>query len=400
MNAQPGKPRVLMFSLRNIFGKALNRCPLYEFEDIICEIDSVDLLAPKLDPSSRRASLATRLAYRTPVITLNPGIARPPLNGPYDLLVAICAWPQDLIMFNAVSSLKDICKTSVCVLDEFWLKEIPKNRHFLPILAKFDVVVRLQSKTKPLSELIGRECIYMPPGVDSLLFCPYPDPPERVIDVYSLGRRANLTHQKLLDMTRAGGLFYLHDSISGSQAISSKEHRSLVANLAKRSKYFLAYPGKIDEPHNIGQQIEFGYRYFEGAAAGTIMVGERPNNEVFPKVFDWPDAVTPLPYDSTEIDKVIADLNHDPERQDRIRRTGVTQSLMRHDWVYRWETVLNAAGLEPLQPAFDRKDRLRKLAESVSANQTSSLARAPDRLHGLATLLRGNSVQPANSQIQ
>jgi Glycosyl transferases group 1 len=398
MTTQPGKPRVLMFSLRNIFGKGLNRCPLYEFEDIICEIDSVDLLAPKLDPSSRRASLATRLAYRTP-LTLNPGIERPSLKGPYDLLVAICAWPQDLIMFNAVSSLKDICKTSVCVLDEFWLKEIPKNRHFLPILAKFDVVVRMQSKTKPLSELIGRECIYMPPGVDSILFSPYPNPPERAIDVYSLGRRANLTHQKLLDMSRTDGLFYLHDSISGSQANNSKEHRALVANLAKRSKYFLAYPGKIDEPHNIGQQIEFGYRYFEGAAAGTIMLGERPNNEVFPKVFDWPDAVTRLPYDSTEIDKVIADLDSDPERQERIRRTGITQALMRHDWVYRWETVLNAAGLEPMQGALDRKERLKKLVESVSPSQTSSPGRTPDRMHGLARLLRGSAVLPASSQI-
>jgi hypothetical protein len=49
MDTQPGKPRVLIFSLRNIFGKALNRCPHYEFEDIICEIDSAELLAPKVD---------------------------------------------------------------------------------------------------------------------------------------------------------------------------------------------------------------------------------------------------------------------------------------------------------------------------------------------------------------
>jgi hypothetical protein len=398
-----GKPRVLIFSLRNIFGKSLSRCPHYEFEDIICNIDSAELLAPELDPASRRANIATRLAYRAPV-TLNPGIKRPSLKGPYDLLFTICAWPQDLIMFNAVSSLKDICKTSVCLLDELWATEIPKHRHFLSILAKFDVVLQYHSKTvKPLSELIGRKCVYMPPGVDSILFCPYPDPPERVIDVYSLGRRANLTHQKLLDMARAGGLLYLHDSISGSQAINSKEHRTLVANLAKRSKYFLVNPGKFDEPQNIGQQIEFGYRYFEGAAAGTIMVGERPNNEVFSKVFDWPDSVTRLPYDSTEIDEVIADLEGDPERQDRIRRTGVTQSLMRHDWVYRWDTVLNAAGLEPLQGALDRKDRLRKHAESVSSNQTSIPARAPrapDRLHGLTKLLRGTKVQPANAQTE
>ena len=137
MAAQPGKPRVLIFSLRNIFGKALNRCPHYEFEDIICEIDSAELLAPTVDPSSRRASFATRLAYHAPV-ALNPGIPKPTASGKYDLLFTICGFPQDLIMFNAVSNLKDVCRTSVCLLDELWAKDIHKHRHFLPILAKFE----------------------------------------------------------------------------------------------------------------------------------------------------------------------------------------------------------------------------------------------------------------------
>src|SRR5437660_11620535 len=98
MDTRPAKPRVLIFSLRNIFGKALNRCPHYEFEDIICEIDSAELLAPKVDPSSRRASFATRLAYHAPV-ALNPGILRISAEGPYHILFKLCGLPQDLIMF-------------------------------------------------------------------------------------------------------------------------------------------------------------------------------------------------------------------------------------------------------------------------------------------------------------
>jgi len=366
MDTQPGKPRVLIFSLRNIFGKALNRCPHYEFEDIICEIDSAELLAPTLDPSSRRASFATRLAYHAPV-ALNPGIPRTPANGRYDILFTVCGFPQDLIMFDAVSNLQDVCGTSVCLLDELWIKDIVKHRHFLRILAKFDVVMQYHSQTvKPLGERIGRKVVYLPPAVDALSFCPYPDPPERAVDVYSIGRRAKATHQKLLDMARESGLFYLYDTIGGSQAISSREHRALFANVAKRSRYFLVNPGKIDAPEETGHQVEFGYRYFDGAASGAIMLGEIPNNEVFPKLFDWPDAVIELPYDSSDIDLVIRDLDGDPKRQDRIRRTGVAQALLRHDWVYRWEAILKAAGLEPLPGALQRKDRLRKLAEAVS----------------------------------
>ena len=378
MDTQPGKPRVLIFSLRNIFGKALFRCPHYEFEDIICAIDSADLLAPEVDPSSTRYTFATRLAYHAP-IALNPGIRRIPAKTHYDIFFTICGLPQDLLMVNAVSNLRDICRTSVCLVDELWVKEMFKHRHFLRILAKFDVVMLYYSQTvKPLSEQIGRRCVFLPPGVDAILFCPYPNPPKRVIDVCSMGRRSEITHQRLLRMARESGLFYLHDSIGGGQAINSKEHRALLANIAKRSRYFIVNPGKIDQPDLRGNQIEIGNRYFEGAASGAIMVGERPNNEEFERLFDWPEAVTQLPYDSCDIDMVIKDLDGDPERQDRIRRTGVVQALMRHDWVYRWEAVLKTVGLEPMQGVLERKERLRKLAEVVLQNE-----RSPTKQSGL-----------------
>jgi hypothetical protein len=255
-------------------------------------------------------------------------------------------------------------------MDEIWLNEMVKHHHFLRILAKFDVVMLYYSQTvKPLSEQIGCKCVFLPPGVDAILFCPYPTPPRRVIDVCSIGRRSAAMHQKLLRMVRDSGLFYLHDSIAGSRAINSKEHRVLLANVAKRSRYFIVNRGKIDEPDRTGNQIEIGNRYFEGAASGAIMVGERPKNEEFEKLFDWPEAVTKVDCDPCNIDMVMKDLDGDPERQDRIRRTSVVQALMRHDWVYRWEAVLKSVGLEPMQGLVERKVRLRKLAEVVVQNE-------------------------------
>jgi glycosyl transferase family 1 len=368
MDPKVDKPRVLLFSLRNIYGKAHFRCPHFEFEDVICEIDSVDLLAPKVDPSSARSNLATRLAFHAP-IALNPGIQRISAKKNYDILFTVCGHPQDLIMFNAVSNVKDSCAISVCLLDEFWVREIPHRRHFLRILSKFDVVMLYYSQTvKPLSETIGRRCVFMPPGVDAISFCPYPNPPKRVLDVLSVGRRSEITHQKLLKMVQEDGLFYLHDSIAGIQTLNSKEHRALLANCAKRTRYYIVNPGLIDQPEKRGDQIEIGNRYFEGAASGAIMVGERPNNEAFQTLFDWPEAeaVTQLPFNSNDIDLVMKDLDRDPQRQERIRRTGVLEALKRHDWVYRWEKILETVGLEPTQEMQERKGRLRKLAEVVS----------------------------------
>jgi hypothetical protein len=370
MVAQPHKPRTVIFSQRNIFRKALFRCSHYEFEDIISQIDSVELLAPQADPFNSRYEMAKRIAYHFPIF-LDPGVQRIPVKGHYDLFLAICGAATDLLMINAVDNWRDACKTSVCLIDELWVREMADSRHFLRILEKFDVVMLYYSQSvQALNERIGRRCVFMPPGVDAIRFCPYPEPPKRVIDVYSIGRRSEKTHQALLKMATENGLFYLHDSITGDQAINSTEHRALFANVAKRSRYFIVNPGLIDRPEKRGNQIEIGNRYFEGAASGAILIGERPNNQEFERLFDWPDALIHLSYNSVNISSVINEFDRQPERQERIRRTNVAQALLRHDWVYRWEAILNIAGLEPMPEVLQRKQRLRDIAGAVSQNET------------------------------
>ena len=83
------------------------------------------------------------------------------------------------------------------------------------------------------------------------------------------------------------------------------EHRELFANIIEKKPFFIVNPGLIDRPDVRGDQIEIGNRYFEGAASGTIMVGERPNNGEFDKLFDWPDSLIDLPYNSSTIDAVL-----------------------------------------------------------------------------------------------
>src|SRR5215813_4820598 len=323
MASRPYKPRILIFSQRNIFRNALFRCPLYEFEDLICQMDSAEILAPEGNLSSFQHKLATRLAYHAPIYP-NPGVQQVLISGSYDVFLAVCGYPHDLLMLNALPEWRSHCRISVCLMDELWIKQMDSHRQFLSILKKFDIVVLYYSQSVvPLSERIERKCVFMPPGVDAILFCPYPSPPGRTIDVYSVGRRSETTHLALLNMVANQRLFYVYDSIAGDQSINPKEHRALFANLAKRSRYFIVNPGLIDRPDKRGDQIEIGNRYFEGAASGTIMVGEHPTNTEFKHLFNWPDAVIRLPYGSDRIDQIISELDAQPERREEIRRTNV-----------------------------------------------------------------------------
>jgi hypothetical protein len=95
------------------------------------------------------------------------------------------------------------------------------------------------------------------------------------------------------------------------------------------------------------------------------MVGERPQNEEFERLFDWPDALIDMPYDSSEIDLIIQELDRQPERQERIRQNNVAHALLRHDWAYRWDAILKIAGLAPMPQLLERKELLQGLGEAV-----------------------------------
>jgi len=360
------KARILMFSQRNIYEKLHYRCSSYEFEDIIHEIDSVDLLAPQ---PNKWFKYGTRIAGRIAkdyAIALNPGIPNIRLRKNYDVFFVVCHFAKDLLHVKSVEGWRDHCKTAICWLNEIWLSDMYKERCFLKLLSKFDhVIINCSQSVTAVNEIIRGECVYLPPGIDAILFCPYPKLLPRLIDVYSIGRRLEETHQTLLRMAENNEIFYVYDTIDGKQVINPNQHRVLLANMAKRSKYFIVNPGKIDSPEETNRQSEIGYRYFEGAASGTIMIGETPKNEQFAKVFDWTDAVIHLPFGSDKIDKIINELDKQPQRQAEIRKNNVIQSLLRHDWAYRWKQILNIAGLKPTPELENREKRLQQMAEQI-----------------------------------
>jgi hypothetical protein len=365
-NSSGNQARILLFSQRNIYSNTHFRLGLYEFEDIISQVDSIDFVAPQRKNWFKYGTrIANRLAsYHN--ASINPGVSKIKVHKDYDIFFAVVNFPRDLLHIKYFEGWKDRCKTSICWLNEIWIRDISRTKYYLRVLRDFDyVVLSLAGSVQRVQEAVNRPCVYMPHGIDAILFCPYPNPPRRVIDVYSIGRRPEETHRTLLEMGQENKIFYVYDVIDGEQVLNANEHRSLFANTAKRSRYFIVNPGKLDVPEETEGQIEFGSRFFEGASSGTIMIGEKPRNEKFEKVFDWEDAVIDLPFGSGDIDLTIHELDKQPERQEMIRKTNMVQSLLHHDWVYRWEEILKIAGLEPLRGLVKRKERLRTLARMV-----------------------------------
>ena len=367
------KPRICMVTSRSCLRHAF-RCGNYEGEDVLTEIDAVDLI--HLKPARAfelRREIQKKLVWHDFTKTLvSTNMAFQPirLENEYDLFVAYMPLSQDLIHIPSIRGWKDKCKTSVCWIDEIWAADVSRLKSWLPALSNFDhVFISLHGTVKALSQATNRTWHFMPVAVDTLRLSPYPNPPDRVIDVFSMGRRSEGLHRSLLRMTAKNRMLYVHDTFcspSYCQVADHRQHRDMLANMAKRSRLFIVAPAKVDSPHETRNQIEVGLRYYEAAAAGAVMVGQTPACEPFRRLFDWPDAVIDVQPDGSDVADVVAKLLTQPERVSKIGRLNAIQALLRHDWVYRWKQVLSIAGLEPAPEMEARERALKQLAEQIA----------------------------------
>jgi hypothetical protein len=375
--------RICVPTWRN-FNKAAFNCGLYEAQDVLQEIDDVDLVA--LEPRAGfrfKESWQRLLLYRDPtdrLMFLNPGLKRVRITRDYELFAVVCQSYWDLLYVNAIEGWKEKCRTSVCWIDEMWAASVHKYKNWLKALASFDHVCVSSKRSAPaLSSAIGRECHWIPGGVDALRFSPYPDPPARVVDVYSIGRRWEGMHKSFLESASKKEIFYIHDTlqdIASMRPIDDRQHRELYANVAKRSRYFVVAPAKMDLPADTEGESEIGYRYFEGAASGAVLVGQAPVCEHYPQMFGWPDAVVEVRPDGSDLRDVLSALNSDPARISKISRRNSAESLLRHDWVYRWKDIFRIAGVTPSPGMIARERCLARLASTAMGDGAGQVSLA------------------------
>jgi Glycosyl transferases group 1 len=366
------KPRICMPTRRRIC-KQVFHCSLYEAEDVLVEIDDVDLICLEPDAGFQwRNRWLNRLAFRDVserLVLANPGLRRVRLTRDYDLFVAVCQSYEDLPYVNAIEGWKDHCKTSVCWIDEVWAASIHKYRHWMNALRKFDhVIVGLSGSVAPLSQAIGRPCHWVPPAVDTVRFSPHPIPAARaarVIDVLSMGRKSERIHQALRPMAARNEIFYLHDTFAaaGAEVFDHRQQRDLLASLSQRSRYFLVAVAKMDVSSETQGQIDVGNRYYEGAAAGAVMIGQAPDCASFREMFDWQDAVIEIQLDGSDVADILRSLDSEPQRLLDISQRNVVEALLRHDWLHRWQYIFQVAGLQPSAGMIARRERLQEIAD-------------------------------------
>jgi hypothetical protein len=372
----PGQtPSVLLLSMRRL-ANLVAFCAQYEFEDVIAEVtgaDRVDAVDARALELSRRAYKLLRLGTRSRDLAraLAPRPSTVPLQRDYELFFPVFNYTHELYALRVVPDWRARCRVAACFITEAWAHLLPA--YLLELLSEFDhIFIGTRHCVEQVARITGRPCTYLPQAADVLRFSPWPNQPPRAIDVCNIGRRSPVTHQALVNLAAARRIFYYFDTIAASSGTDRKQrtfsvadpaqHRLMLASLLQRSRYFIANRSRIDEPEHTGGQEEIAGRFYEGAAAGAVMLGEPPNAEQFRSQFGWPDAVIRMPFDCPNVERVLAHLDADPQRLARIRHENARQAALQHDWIQRLETVFRTLGLDPTPAMIERRRRLDELA--------------------------------------
>jgi len=374
-----GGGEVLLLSMRRL-ADLVAYCMAYEFEDVIAEVTGADRVEAANQAAlelSRRAYKWTRIATRSRSLAraLSPSPSIVPLQRDYELFFPIFNHTHELYALATVPDWRKRCRYAACFVSELWLHLLP--RYLLEQLADFDhIFLGVYHCVEEVARISGRPCSYLPPAADVLRFTPAPQFPARMIDLYNIGRRSPITHQALIESARERRLFYCYDTVAASGVQQKQrtfhvqnpaEHRLLLANMLQRSRYYFANRARVNEPDYTQGRDEISGRFYEGAAAGAIMLGEPPRLESFQQQFDWPDAVIPVPFNSPDIVQILQQLDADPQRLARTRRENICNAALRHDWLYRLRTVYDTFHLSPTPAMLERQARLHSLASLPSS---------------------------------
>ena len=368
-------PRILVVSVRGYRFQAANCC-IYEFEDLLTDLESAQLHCPgdefafpfdsarKIYRTAKYAGLSDRTAAK-----IAPFPQELVLDREYDLLFAVLDNPWQMHLLESIKGWRDKCRKTACFIAEMWMPDLDNWRLTKEPWDDFDhVFLGVTLCIEGLRKLVKPPLTYIPPAVDTLRFSPYPNPPQRSIDVSYVGRRAPIIHDALMARAARDNFFYYYDTVKGKLEIGNpREHRILLADLFQRSRYNITNYAKFNEKAETGGTQEIGYRFFEGAAAGTVMVGMPPAGDAFPHYFDWDDPIIKVDLRGKDVVEAIAELDTQPERLERISKMNVANCLLKHDWAYRWRDMLSALDLEPSSKMVAREKYLQELGNSILA---------------------------------
>jgi hypothetical protein len=159
------------------------------------------------------------------------------------------------------------------------VKRILKNDYWDILITSFN------DAQADLEKLTDRKWYCVEQAADLNLFKALPYE-EKSIHFSSYGRRFSKLHEVLIEFCDTNNIYYdytTHDT-KHPTAVPEELYKQYAWHLNK-SLFTFSWPVELTNPERAGHLSPITCRWFEAAAAGTILIGQQPRNKIFEQYF-------------------------------------------------------------------------------------------------------------------
>jgi hypothetical protein len=191
------------------------------------------------------------------------------------------------------------CKKKVLYLYDTLPSQYPVMQRLLSNNNWDVLITSFNDAVDDLEKLTGRKWHCIEQAADTDIFKPVPLN-ERLIHFSSYGRRHAALHEALIEFCAVNNLYYDYTTHDGRHPTSdSAELYKQYAWHLTHSIFTFSWPVELTNPQRAGHLRPVTCRWFEAAAAGTVIAGQPPANAIFGKYLS-DDLVVKLDYTSSK----------------------------------------------------------------------------------------------------
>jgi hypothetical protein len=204
---------------------------------------------------------------------------------------------------------------------------------------EWDVLITSFEEAVPLlEESTSRKWHAVYQGVKEERFTPAP-PEQRIIGICSYGRRIQRLHEVLLKFCKESNIYY--DFTSWQSVRKDIDADDLYRQYAwhlTHSVFSINLPVEISHPERAGKLHPVTCRWFEAAAAGTIILGMPPRSPTFLEMFPA-GMVNTVDLSGSERDIVLQLRAAWEKRSELLQFAQTIRGSMIHNW--SWESRIH-----------------------------------------------------------
>ncbi len=316
---------------------------------ILARVFQAELLSPAVAPNSLLRRLSGREKLQFAPLDCAGG----------DVLFVVARGPEDLAMVSAIRDVRSkFSRIHAFVTDTYFLAG------YYDQTALFDsITVTAHEDISFPAQKFGIQVHHLHQGTDALQWAPR-HAFAREIDIMSFGRTPPSYQSALTSAFHRmdSPHLYLHSPLGNLSGPTVQVERAMLFKLLQRTRISLAFHLLIEPQGGRPRSMMVTSRWLESLLSGCVVAGRRPVSRMADEMLDWQGSTIELSASPEEAVQELQLLLRDEEALLQQRRINVHNTLQRHDWRQRIQTLCCLNGWDAPPALHDELQQLDALA--------------------------------------